>query len=70
LVYRIFCLWLKHLANQEIVYKELPNGAEIDYSTDEPKLIEAIPKWFDAQLSDHARHAVPGHPHHSIHHKP
>jgi hypothetical protein len=54
----------------KIVYKELPNGAEIDYSTADTKLIEAIHKWFDAQLSDHARHAVPGNPHHLMHHKP
>lgn len=54
----------------EIVYKELTNGAEIDYSTDDKKLVEAIHKWFNAQLSDHARHAVPGHPHHQMHRKP
>ncbi len=54
----------------KVIYKELPNGAEIDYSTDVPKLIEAIHQWFDAQLSDHARHAIPGHPHHLMHHKP
>ncbi|MGZ5050992.1 MAG: aspartate carbamoyltransferase [Methylobacter sp.] len=50
----------------QIVYKELPNGAEIDYSTTDPKLLAAIHKWFDAQLSDHARHAVSGH--HQMHH--
>lgn len=54
----------------KIVYKELHNGAEIDYSTDDMKLVEAIHQWFDAQLSDHARHAVPGHPHHLMHRKP
>lgn len=54
----------------KIVYKELPNGAEIDYSTDVPELIKAIHKWFDAQLSDHARHAISGHPHHLMRHKP
>lgn len=53
-----------------IVYKELPNGAEIAYSTHDAKLIEAIHQWFDAQLSDHARHATPSHPHHQMHHKP
>jgi len=53
----------------KIVYKELPNGAEIDYTTDNTKLVDAIHKYFDAQLSDHARHAVPGHPHHLMHHK-
>ena len=53
-----------------IVYKELPNGAEIDYSSDDPTLLEALHKWFDAQLSDHARHAIPGHPHHLMHNNP
>lgn len=51
----------------KIVYKELPNGAEINYSTDDANLIEAIHKWFDAQLSDHARHAIPGHDIHQMH---
>ena len=54
----------------EIVYKELPNGAEIDYSSEDLKLVKAIHQWFDAQLSDHAHHAVPGHPHHLMHQKP
>jgi hypothetical protein len=48
----------------KIVYRELPDGAEIDYSTNDTKLAEAIHQWFNAQLSDHARHAVPGHPDH------
>jgi hypothetical protein len=53
-----------------IVYKDLPNGAEIIYSTDMPVLITAIHQWFDAQLSDHARHAVSGHSNHQMHKKP
>jgi len=52
----------------KIVYKELPDGAEISYATHIEKLKLAIHQWFDAQLSDHARHAVPGHPHDSGHH--
>jgi hypothetical protein len=44
----------------EIVYSELPLGAQIVYSTLDPALIAAIHRWFDAQLGDHARHAVPG----------
>lgn len=52
-----------------VVYKELPNGAEIDYSSDLPVLINAIHQFFDAQLSDHARHAVSGHSNHSTHHQ-
>lgn len=52
-----------------IVYKELPDGAEITYSTHNEKLKLAIHRWFYAQLSDHERHAVPGRHHHdSIHH--
>lgn len=52
-----------------IVYKELPDGAEITYSTHIEKLKLAIHQWFDAQLRDHARHAVPGHYHQHMHHK-
>ncbi|MEI6543249.1 MAG: aspartate carbamoyltransferase [Methylococcales bacterium] len=51
----------------DIVYKELPNGAEINYSTDIPDLIKAIHQWFDAQLSDHARHAISEHSNHQMH---
>lgn len=48
------------------VYRDLPNGAEIEYRTEDKPLIEAIHSYFDAQLSDHARHAVPGG--HDMHH--
>jgi hypothetical protein len=50
-----------------IVYKELPDGAQIDYSSENTDLIASIHQFFDAQLSDHARHAVSGH--HMNHHK-
>ena len=50
-----------------IEYKELSNGAQINYSTDDPALIEAVHQWFDAQLSDHAQHAIPGHTNHPTH---
>lgn len=52
----------------KIDYKELPDGAEITYSTHIQKLKLAIHQWFDAQLSDHARHAIPGHAHPHKHH--
>ncbi len=48
-----------------IGYQEIPTGAEILYSADNLKLVEAIHQWFDAQLSDHARHATM---HHDAHH--
>lgn len=53
----------------KIIYTELPDGAQIVYSSDNPALIHAIHQWFDAQLSDHARHAMPNHPHHLMHPK-
>ena len=43
-------------------YEDLAAGGRIDYQTDDPALIEAIHRFFDAQLSDHARHAMTGHP--------
>ena len=39
-------------------YRELPNGAEIEYVAEDSALVDAIHRYFDAQLSDHARHAV------------
>lgn len=42
-------------------YKELENGAEITYSSEQPGLVDAIHRWFDAQLSDHGSDAIPGH---------
>ncbi|BCG63447.1 MAG: hypothetical protein methR_P1157 [Methyloprofundus sp.] len=42
----------------DIAYKELVDGAEITFSSKEPAFIKAIHQYFDAQLSDHARHAV------------
>jgi hypothetical protein len=50
-----------------IQYQVLDTGAQIAYSTNEPRLVAAIHKWFDAQLSDHARHAVAGHDHEHMH---
>lgn len=41
----------------EVVYTPLPDGAEIRYTTKDPALLMAIHHWFDAQLSDHGRHA-------------
>jgi hypothetical protein len=42
-------------------YRELPQGAEIDYVTQDAQLVAAIHRFFQAQLSDHGRHAVSGH---------
>jgi hypothetical protein len=39
-------------------YRDLPNGAEIEYTAEDSSLVDAIHRFFNAQLADHARHAV------------
>lgn len=38
-------------------YRELPDGAQITYSTTDGALVRALHQWFDAQVSDHGPHA-------------
>lgn len=47
-----------------IIYKELPDGAQIDYTSEKANLVTAIHQFFETQLSDHARHAVSEHSQH------
>jgi hypothetical protein len=42
----------------DIQYQEVPQGAEIRYRAEAPKLVRAIHNWFDAQVSDHGDHAT------------
>jgi hypothetical protein len=41
-------------------YADLPDGAELTYTTAEPGLVAALHAWFDAQVTDHGPHAEPG----------
>jgi hypothetical protein len=41
-----------------IVYSELPDGAQILYTTGDTGLVSAIHGWFDAQLADHGAHTT------------
>ncbi len=51
-----------------VQYKELPDGAEINYFADDKELITAIHQWFDAQLADHGSDAaMPGMDHGNMH---
>ena len=45
----------------EITYSEIENGGQIVYASAETELVEAIHKWFDAQLADHGDHAQSHH---------
>jgi hypothetical protein len=51
----------------KINYRKLKAGAEIIYMTQNPKLVVALHKWFDAQLADHGNDAMAGHDHSMMH---
>jgi hypothetical protein len=38
-------------------YRDLPDGAELRYTTSDPVLVVALHDWFKAQTVDHGRHA-------------
>lgn len=44
-------------ARIEVRYAELPEGAQIRYTTTDSSLVRAVHQWFAAQRSDHGRHA-------------
>ena len=52
------------LGQVAIDYKDVEGGAELTYRTADPKLVEALHAWFDAQLHDHGADAMAGHMHH------
>lgn len=45
-------------AKIDIRYTALLDGAQIRYTTKDSTLVAALHQWFDAQLSDHGRHAT------------
>jgi hypothetical protein len=47
-----------------IDYRDVDGGAELSYRTTDARLLLALHRWFDAQLSDHGTDAMAGHPHH------
>ena len=46
------------VAQVEIEYAPLPNGAQITFATQDLRLLTAIHRWFGAQLSDHGSDAT------------
>ncbi len=38
-------------------YSERPDGAEVHFKSSDPKVVDALHQWFDAQVSDHGKHA-------------
>ena len=41
----------------EITYREVAQGGEIRFRTDDPEMVAPVHRWFDAQLMDHGAHA-------------
>ena len=41
----------------DITYRDVATGGRLRYRTDDPKLADAIHRWFDAQTTDHGAHA-------------
>jgi hypothetical protein len=54
----------------KIHYRDLSDGGEIVYHTEEPRLVTALHEWFDAQLSDHVHDAMAGHDAGMMHYHP
>ncbi|MDF2710148.1 MAG: putative secreted protein [Nonomuraea muscovyensis] len=44
----------------DIRFADLPAGARLTYTTSDPSMVKALHAWFDAQVSDHGRHAEHG----------
>ena len=45
-------------ANITFSYAAIPNGAQISYETNDPRLVDALHRWFAAQLADHGHDAM------------
>lgn len=41
----------------DIAYRDIDQGAEIRYTTEDAALVDAIHQWFDQQVRDHGQHA-------------
>lgn len=55
----------------QITYHDVPDGAALRYSSHDPALVDALHRWFRAQLDDHGDNAMEGHAqHHDMHHHP
>lgn len=54
----------------KIDYRDVRDGGEIVYRSEQPRLVAALHDWFDAQLSDHGHDAMAGHDSSAMHHHP
>jgi len=52
----------------QITYHDVPDGAALRYSSHDPALVDALHRWFRAQLDDHGDDAMEGTGGHALHH--
>jgi len=50
----------QNAARVNVVFAEIPGGAQITYASTEPALISALHDWFDRQASDHSMPGMGG----------
>ena len=43
----------------DVRFDTLPDGGQLQYTTSDPALLQALHAWFQAQVSDHGQHAMP-----------
>jgi hypothetical protein len=53
----------------QVHYRDIRSGAEIQYSSNNPKVVSAVHEWFGAQVADHGTDAMAGHDHASMQHE-
>ena len=51
-----------------IDYRDVDGGAELRFRSADDKLVAALHRWFDAQVSDHGKDAMAGGMHHDMNH--
>ena len=39
-------------------YADVPNGAQLVFASGDPRVVDALHRWFAAQVSDHGAHAM------------
>lgn len=43
-----------------VTYDDVPDGGRLTYRSADPAVVDALHRWFDAQLADHGTHATAG----------
>jgi hypothetical protein len=44
--------------NMDVAYRDLADGAQLTYRSDDPRVVASLHAWFAAQVADHDDHAT------------